>query len=54
MTEKETKEASSIFMFGVMFGNIIIGIITDKKGRKNAYFTLIPLIIGLQGKCRKM
>lgn len=52
MTKKETSEASSIFMFGVMFGNIMIGVISDKKGRKVAYFLLIPIIIGLQGNVK--
>ena len=34
-------------MFGVALGNFCIGPITDKRGRKLAYFALIPAIIGL-------
>jgi hypothetical protein len=36
-------------MFGVLLGNLAIGVISDLKGRKKAYFVLIPIIIGIQG-----
>ena len=48
MSDTETAQASSIFMFGVALGNILIGPVTDKKGRKIAYFGLIPAIVALQ------
>jgi len=48
MSDTETAQASSIFMFGVALGNILIGPVTDKKGRKTAYFALIPAIVALQ------
>ena len=46
-TEKDM--ASSIYMFGVMLGNIIIGPITDKFGRRKPYFALVPLRTLIQG-----
>ena len=35
-------------MFGVALGNFCIGPITDKRGRKWAFFALIPAIVALQ------
>ena len=50
MTNTDCSKASSIFQLGVLFGNLLIGPITDTKGRKIPFFVCSFLIILVQGK----
>ena len=49
LTATDCSKASSIFQLGVLFGNLLIGPITDTKGRKIPFFVCSFLIILVQG-----
>ena len=49
LTPTDCSKASSIFQLGVLFGNLLIGPITDTKGRKIPFFVCSFLIILVQG-----
>ena len=49
LTATDCSKASSIFQLGVLFGNLLIGPITDTKGRKIPFFVCSFLMILVQG-----